>query len=129
MLNALTATRWIAVSVACLAGAYILVYVLLSLFGQYRSFSWAGLAHWETYPMWAPLGSFDSHPPAGSLDAKRGGVWREWLFRFYFTLWDMDNHYVHTRHDVYKTGTISDTGKWIYTTNNSSILETRNDPK
>jgi hypothetical protein len=127
MQKTITKIRLVARPVACLIFAYFLVYVLLSLFGQYRPMTEAGLSHWEVYPMWAPYGSFNSHPPAGSQDAKRGGVWRHWLFQAYSRLWGMDNRYIHARHDVYMTGHIDETGRWIYTTNSLSPLVAPNE--
>jgi hypothetical protein len=80
------------------------------------------LRHWEVYSEWAPLGFYNSHPPAGSPDAARGGAWRVWMFQIYGKLLFTDNCYVHKRHDVYTSGTLSDDGKWIYTTNNASPI-------
>jgi hypothetical protein len=114
--------RWIVLSAVGVFLVYICVYVLLSLFGQYRPMTEAELSHWEIYPMWAPLGSFDSHPPAGSQDAKRGGAWRGWIFHGYCWLWGADNRFVHTRHDVHITGYRGEDGKWTYTTNSLSPL-------
>jgi hypothetical protein len=122
MRNLIRKLCWIAASIASLLLVYVLVYVLLSAFGEYRPMTEAGLSHWEIYPMWAPLGAFDSHPPAGSPDAKRGGAWRPWFVNTYFWLWGVDNRFVHTRHDVYTTGFRGEDGSWTYTTNSLSPL-------
>jgi len=114
--------RWIAISAVGLLSVYVFVYVLLSLFGQYRPMTESGLSHWETYPMWAPLGTFDSHPSAGSANARRDGAWSGWFFQVYSWCWRMDNRFVHTRHEVYLTGILDKHGGWIYTTNNLSPL-------
>jgi hypothetical protein len=114
--------RWIVASITGVILVYVLVYILLSAFGQYRPMTVAGLSHWEIYPVWAPVGAFDSHPPEGSQDAKRASIWRGWFFHAYSWLWGIDNRFIHTRHDVYMTGYTTEDGSWAYTTNSSSPL-------
>jgi hypothetical protein len=81
-----------------------------------------GLSHYELYAFWAPLGFYDSHPPAGSLDAKRGGAWRGSMLRIYYSLLEADVKYVHTNQVAYISAFRGEDDKWISTTNNASPL-------
>jgi hypothetical protein len=102
---------------------YVLIYLLLSACGRYRPMSEADLTSWELFATWAPLGFYDAHPPAGSIDAKqRGGAWKWSVIRIYYRLWEADIHYVHKRQDVYMTSFLGEDGKWTYTTNNASPI-------
>jgi len=111
---------WLVVGLPVL---YILIYLLLSLCGQYRPMSASGVSRWEVFATWAPLGFYDSHPPAGPLEAKLGGAWRDSMIRVYYRLWTADNHYVHKRHDVYMAGFLGDDGQWTYTTNHALPID------
>jgi hypothetical protein len=82
-----------------LVGLYCLIYLVLSLSGQYRPVSEGGLGHWQAYSTWAPFGFYDpSHSPPGSVAAERGtiiGTWRGSMIWMFYPLWLADISYMH----------------------------------
>jgi hypothetical protein len=78
---------------------YVLLYLLLSLCGQYRPMSEGGLGRMRVYSSWAPFGFYDpNHSPPGSVAAERGmiiGTWRVSLIQVFYPLWIADILYVH----------------------------------
>jgi len=106
-----------------LVGSYLLIYLILSLCGQYRPISEGGLGHWEEFSMWAPVGFYDPHhSPPGSVAEKRGiiiGTWRyNPAIQIYLPLWSLDTHYIHKTKYVRFIHREPDVdGKEVWTTN------------
>ncbi len=75
-----------------LAICYVLIYLLLSLCGQYRPMSAGGLGRMQIYSTWAPFGFYDpNHSPPGSAI----GTWRGSMILAFYPLWIIDICYVH----------------------------------
>ena len=105
--------------------AYLLIYLLLSLCGQYRPMSEGGLGHWTEYSVWAPVGFYDPHhSPPGSVAAKRGiiiGTWRyTMVVQIFWPLWLADTAHIHKTKTLRYIHETEVDGKWITTTNNAT---------
>jgi hypothetical protein len=91
--------RLIAYSTGGLSAFYLLIYLSLSLCGQYRPMPYGDPRHIDLYPTWAPLGFYDPyHSPPGSLAEERGliiGTWRAVPVRIFYPLWIFDIQHIH----------------------------------
>jgi hypothetical protein len=109
--------------VGALVISYILVYLLLSMCGRYRSEFEGGLGHWEEFSVWAPFGFYDpNHSPPGSAAAEREmiiGTWRGSMVLFFCPLWIADTHYVHKSKYLRFIHETKIDGKTVVTTNNA----------
>ena len=103
---------------AGVAGLYVVAYLLLSMFGQYRPMGMGGLSHWQEYSFWVPAG-FLLGP-----EAERSSLFRRGMMYAFDPIWTVDVRWVHNRQDVYMLATRAYPGEWTYKTN-SWLLDAR----
>jgi hypothetical protein len=109
---------WIGGAICSLPFLYVLIYVILSLFGRYGPMLEGSTTHMFVYPYWMPYGTIDSPMTCVGNSDK----WKMRLLLFYFPLWEFDNRHIHKQHDIYIAGYPGADGRWNFTTNTASIL-------
>jgi hypothetical protein len=112
---------WVGGTICSLPFLYVLIYMVLSLFGRYGPMVDSSTTHLYVFPYW----TFDPHVPISKLQRVGPGGGEKWkikLFLFYWPLIEFDNDHFHNYHDTYITGYPGSDRQWTYTTNTASIL-------